>query len=379
MQPLMLYLVAAVLFVLGLAAVGGATFGRQRNQRIVLAVAGVVLWGATLLIYSQAASTTPETVPTPTPVAVQAPTHTPTSVPLTPTAMPAVETPVGAPGFPGRIAWHSDRSGDLEIWAMNADGTDPQQLTDSEGRDIEPDWSPDGQSIAFSSGRDAESDIQLYLMDADGGNQRRVMDFVPADQLGARWSPDGEWIAFFTNVDGMLEIYKVRPDGTELTRLTADASNNFMPDWSPDGARIIFVSERDSNRELYVMNADGSNPVRLTDHPADDLRPRWSPDGAQILFQSSRDGQSNLYVMDAPAADVSGPVDQDARLLTFPGFMDEAPNWALNGEMIVFTSNRDSADLNLPNWEIYFMTPDGTEVTRVTNNPLLDRFPAWTP
>lgn len=384
-QPLTQYILAAILFVLGLAAIGGATFGRQRNQRLALAVLGIVLWAATLLLYSRAASTpVAEPTATPTPTAVQAPTATPTPLPPPsptpePTAPLAVAPPVAAADIPGRIAFHSDRTGDLEIWVMNANGTEPQQLTNTPGRDIEPDWSPDGQTIVFSSNRDAEDDSQLYLMEADGGNQRRLMEFIAADQVGGRWSPDGEWIAFFTNFDGALDIYKVRPDGSELTRLTADASNNFMPDWSPDGQRIVFVSERDRNREIYVMNADGSNPVRLTDNFADDQRPRWSPDGASILFQSDRDGQNSFYVVDAPGVDVAGPIDQDSRLLTFPAVLDESPNWALDGAAIVFTSNRDSEDLSLPNWEIYLLSADGTEVTRLTDNPALDRFPAWTP
>jgi Tol biopolymer transport system component len=380
-QPPTTYLLAAILFVLGLAAIGGATFGRQRNQRLALAVIGIVLWAATLLLYSRAAST-PAAEPTPTPTAILAPTATsapPPSPTPVPTAPLAVEPPAALANIPGRIAFHSDRSGDLEIWVMNANGSEAQQLTDTPGRDIEPDWSPDGQTIVFSSNRDAEDDSQLYLMDADGGNQRRLMEFIAADQVGGRWSPDGAWIAFFTNVDGTLDIYKVRSDGTELTRLTADASNNFMPDWSPDGQRIVFVSERDRNREIYVMNVDGSNPVRLTDNLADDQRPRWSPDGASILFQSDRDGQNSLYVVDAPAADAAGPIDQTARLLTFPAVLDESPNWALDGTAIVFSSNRDSENLSLPNWEIYLLSADGAEITRLTNSPSLDRFPAWTP
>ncbi|MCB0043756.1 MAG: PD40 domain-containing protein, partial [Caldilinea sp.] len=176
-----------------------------------------------------------------------------------------------------RIVFHSDRDGDLEIYSMNADGSDLQQLTDSPGRDFEPDWSPDGSTIVFSSDRDDPTNAQLYLMDADGSNQRPLMPFTPADYLGARWSPDGEWILFHSNleVDGVpwFNIYKVRKDGSELTDLTGSVDNSFRPDWSPDGQRIVFTSERDGNREIYVMNADGSNPVRLTGNIGDDNQP----------------------------------------------------------------------------------------------------------
>lgn len=97
------------------------------------------------------------------------------------------------PDFPGRIAFHSDRDGDLDIYSMNADGTDVQRLTDTPGRDFEPAWSLDGSTIVFSSDRDDPTNAQLYLMDADGSNQRPLMPFSPADYVGAlvaRWGVD---------------------------------------------------------------------------------------------------------------------------------------------------------------------------------------------
>ena len=385
MQPLTLYVLAAILFVLGLASIGGATFGRKRNQRLILAAAGIVLWIVTLILYSQAANQTAATAaPTPT---VQPPAM-PTAEPPTATPEPAIAqaeataTLQPIPDIPGRLAFHSDRTGQLEIWTMNADGSDLRQLTESPERDLEPDWSPDGSTIVFSSGRDDPANVRLYLMDADGSNQRPLMEFTPYDQLGASWSPDGEWILFYSNIleDGLpwFEVYKVRPDGTDLTNVSnAPGTNNTRPDWSPDGSRIVFVSERDGYRQIYVMDADGGNQMRLTETAADDYRPRWSPDGTEILFESNRDGNSNLYVMDAPPLPAIGPMEETVRLLTFPGFNDEAADWAVNGDMIVFSSDRGSAGLT--NWDIYIMNADGSNIFRLTQDENLDRFPAWTP
>jgi TolB protein len=264
---------------------------------------------------------------------------------------------------------------------MNADGTNLQRLTDSPARDFEPDWSPDGQSIVFSSDRDDPANAQLYVMDADGNNQRALMPFVAADFVAPRWSPDGKWILMHSNqlIAGQpwFEIYKVRADGTELTNLSNTPGNNFRADWSPDGTRIVFASERDGNRELYVMNADGSNQVRLTNNQADDNRPRWSPDGKKILFESNRDGDNTaLYVMDAPATTVADPQEDKIRLLTFPGFNSQAGAWAVDGAKIVFSADRDSGSDQ--NWDIYIMDADGGNLYRLTADPELDRFPAWT-
>lgn len=378
MNPFVYYAIAAVLFVLGLAAIGGATFGRQRNRRIVLAAAGAALWIATLLLYSQAASVAPaqpEPTPTPTPLPAEA----------TPTALPLPTATLEAPAFPaigGRLLFHSDRDGEIDIYTANADGSDIQRLTDSPGRDFEAAWSPDGSTIVFSSDRDDPDNAQLYLMDADGANQRRLVSALTDDQVGARWSPDGQWILFHSNplVDGLprFNVFKIRPDGSDLTQLTDTPGNNFMADWSPDTQRIVFVSQRDGNRELYVMNADGSDQVRLTDGGWENSLPRWSPDGQQIIFESNRSGSTyGLFLIDAPNGPTTdGALESTVRMLTFPGFNHSTPVWA-GDDWLYISSDRDST--NLINWEIYLLKADGSEILRVTDNPTLDRFPSWTP
>ncbi len=377
MQAMFAYLMAAILAVLGVAAVGGAIFGRKRNQRLVLALAGVGLLVGTFSLYSCAPAAVVTPLATSTP-AEATDTPLPTAMPTElPTKAPAELSP--GPGLPGRVAFHSDRAGELDIWTMNADGSDLRQLTDSPGRDLEPDWSPDGKTLVFSSARDNPNSVQLYLMDADGGNQRPVMAFSPADHLGARWSPDGSQILFYSNAERNMEIFTVRANGLGLRNVSQNPANDFMPDWSPDGQRIVFVSDRDNSRELYVMNADGSNQVRLTDSFIDELRPRWSPDGTRIVFQQDNEGVTDLYVMDAPGDDASGPIDQNAVLLTASAARDESPGWAMDGTKIIFSSDQGSTPQSPANWDIYLMNPDGSDVVRLTDDSALDRFPAWTP
>lgn len=384
MNPMTYYVLAAVLFVLGLAAIGGATFGRQRNRRIVLAVAGVALWAATLLLYSQAASTAARVQQEPTP---SAPLPTPVPTEAQPSAVqtappPTATASVALPELPGRIVFHSDRDGEIDIYVMNADGSDVRRLTDAPGRDFEPDWSPDGSTIVFSSDRDDPENAHLYLMNADGASQRRLIPTVKDDQVGARWSPDGQYILFHSNpqVDGLprFDIFRVRADGSELTNLTDTRGNNFMADWSPDGERIVFVSQRNGNSELYVMNADGTEQTRLTEGMAENFLPRWSPDGKQILFESNRAGATySLYVIDAPSNQAASvPLEDTVRQLTFPGFNSRTGGWA-GDDWVYFSSDRDST--NIVNWEIYLMKADGSQVFRITDSAGMDRFPNWTP
>ena len=385
LNPFVVYAIAAVLFVLGLAAIGGAAFGAQRNRRIALAVAGVVLWIATLALYSRAATLAPgatETPPAPVAQATAAP-DLPTAEPQpTQTLSPTVAALV-FPAIDGRVVFHSDRDGEIDIYTMNADGSAVQRLTDMAGRDFEPDWSPDGSSIIFSSDRDDPDNAMLYLMNADGTDQRRLASTLTDDQIGARWSPDGQWILFHSNplINGMptFDIYKIRPDGSDLTNLTNTPGNNFMADWSPDGQRIVFISQRDGNRELYVMDADGSNQTRLTDGGWENSLPRWSPNGQQIAFESNRTGTTyGLFVIDAPNEENAGAaLESTVRMLTFPGFNNSTPDW-VNDEWLYISSDRDST--NLVNWELYLLKADGSEIFRVTENVgVMDRFPSWTP
>ena len=196
-----------------------------------------------------------------------------------------------------RIAFESNRDGNFEIYVMDADGGNQTRLTDSGIADVGPSWSPDGTRIAFFSGRDGNWEI--YVMDADGGNQTRLTD-SPAWDQGPAWSPDGTEIAFASwrgdrdRNDGDRYIYVMDADGGNQTRLT-DSGPALSPSWSPDGTEIAFVSVRDGNLEIYVMDADGGNQTRLSDNGADDFGPSWSPDGTEIAFASRRDGNSEIY------------------------------------------------------------------------------------
>ena len=91
-------------------------------------------------------------------------------------------------------------------------------------------------------------------------------------------------------------------DGTGVTRLTDDPSNDLWPSWSATGDEIAFMSNRDGDWEIYKMGADGSNKVNLTDNPADDMRPAWSPDGTKIAFHPELPISSCLDPSNAPSS-----------------------------------------------------------------------------
>jgi TolB protein len=217
--------------------------------------------------------------------------------------------------------------------------------------------------IAFYSDRDGNSEI--YTMKPDGTEVRRLT-FNNAEDRCPSWSPDGKKIAFLSDRDGNKEIYIMDADGSNLQRLTFDPAQEYHADWSPDGNRIAFLSNRDGNDEIYVMNADGTNVKRLTYNAAEDMRPDWSPDGTRILFNSSRDGNREIYVMNADGTDQTR--------ITHTSYDEIFPTWSPDGTRIAFFDFN-----NGKMGDIYVINSDGTGCTRLTTHPSVDEDPAWSP
>ena len=143
--------------------------------------------------------------------------------------------------------------------------------------------------IAFVSERDGN--FEIYVMGADGKNQRRLTN-NPLAEWDPSWSSDGERIAFMANRKGdhlKWDIYVMDADGGNQQKLTNHRAGAGSPSWSPDGKRIVFNSNRDGNSEIYVMDADGGNPRNLSNNDFEEWGPSWSPDGKRIAFTSSRD------------------------------------------------------------------------------------------
>ena len=281
-----------------------------------------------------------------------------------------------------RIAFMSTRNGDwdAEIYLMDPDGEQIRRLTEQPKYDSEPAWSPDGKRITFVSYRDLKQIPErgvirgeIYVMNADGTNPINLTRSVDRADKVSTWSPDGKQIAFTSaelfNRHALInsDIFVMDAAGENSINLTNHAALDQTPDWSPNGNQIAFSSLRDGNWEIYVMNADGANPINLTNHPAKDGRPDWSPDGNRIAFTSDRDGNLDIYVINANG---TNPIN-----LTNHPAEDNHASWSPDGTRLAFDSNRDD-----PLGEIYVMNADGTNPSNLTQDPdNFDLNPSWGP
>jgi len=145
----------------------------------------------------------------------------------------------------------------------------------------------------------------IYIINADGSN---LLD-LNTQGLQPKWSPDGSRIVFANNSAGNYEIYTIRPDGSDLTRLTTRDSVDIEPAWSPDGRYIVFVSDENKNWNLWLIKPDGTGLSPLTTHDGFEGGPMWATDG-YIYFHSDRNGNWDIWRL-KPTGYTPIPPDQD--------------------------------------------------------------------
>jgi uncharacterized protein YjdB len=184
----------------------------------------------------------------------------------------------------------SNRGGGFGIYQMRSSVADTLRpvLADSFGN-IQPSLSPDRTRIAFSSNRGGSYD--LYLMDADGRNRRRLTT-DPGNEGEPTWTPDGSRIVYTaTPRGGQPQLYALLPDGPPPRALTTGPGGNHSPAVSADGRTLAFVSTRDGNQEVYLMPAAGGEAHRVTRTDQRESYPRFLPNG-DLVFAVERGGRS---------------------------------------------------------------------------------------
>jgi Tol biopolymer transport system component/pimeloyl-ACP methyl ester carboxylesterase len=266
---------------------------------------------------------------------------------------------VGAETF----AFVSNRDGDYEIYlrmipTVSDDPAAQVQLTHNEVDDSVPDWSPDGGKIAFASRRDGNWEIYVMedVNDAiqnPGNTEVRRLTNHEGDDLLPAWSPDGQQIAFASDRDGDWEIYVMQADGSGLRQLTDNTSYESKPSWSPDGAKIAYDSGEGFERDIYVMDSDGTNQERIIQ--ASGGWPAWSPVDNQIAYFDRVDGNPEIYIVNLDGTNQTR--------LTINNRDDWEPSWSADGKWLLYVSGMvpDVVMMRADGTETHYLTQDNFE------------------
>jgi TolB protein len=265
------------------------------------------------------------------------------------------------------IAFISTRSGNREVYVMDASGGNSRPATRGASIKAFPDWLPNGDGILYSTYlKDGLQD--LFLSSRGRSPAGRILrDVLPgAAKYRGVFAPDGQHLALVASVDGAAELFRVRRNGRKLLRLTDNAPViDIAPSWSPDGEQIAFVSDRSGSPQIYTMDRDGGNQRRITFQSSYSATPAWSPDGRWIAYGVRTEGQFDLYLTD-PTGEVIVP------LVVHRG-NDQSPSWSPDGRKIVFSSDRRGRS------DLYVVDVNGRREQRLTRGVKDNTAPAWGP
>ncbi len=286
------------------------------------------------------------------------------------------------------------------ITLLNAETLEAKPLTappaQSEG-DCRPDFSPDGQTVAFS--RITQETIDIYLTNLSGETRRLTFDNL--EIIGSAWMPDGKSLIFSSNRGGGFALWRIKTEesaapeplminaekafdpsisrtGNRLTftqiqkdtniwrvrgvkgaasevpvQLVASSRSERNPRYSPDGQRIAYISDSSGSFEIWTSSAQGLNAVQITNFGgAFTNNPRWSPDGSQIVFDSRPDGYSDIFTINSEGG--------TPRRLTSGAVNNIAPSFSSDGRRIYYGSDASGA------WQIWRIPASGGQPEQIT-------------
>jgi len=235
-----------------------------------------------------------------------------------------------------RIAFNSDRSGSMNIWIANSDGSSPRQVTSGAGGDYQPNWSPDQQHIAFFSSRSGSPN--LWEVNVMSGALKQLTS-TPSVDVNPFYSPDGKSIAFQSDRSGRMEVWILDRQSGRVRQLSHEGSGGHFVRWTPNGDAIVFrcptckmtmqvpvaggaatsfVSEGGgahislspdfshlmdvtNHRTIFVTPVRGGSSEKIFEFQDPNTRidyPVWSPDGKAVLFDRFRPQGGDVWVME---------------------------------------------------------------------------------
>ena len=261
----------------------------------------------------------------------------------------AGEMAAGSSG--GLIIFSSNRSGLWHIWAVKPGGSDLRELTRSgpDENDVDPQFSPDGKAILFTSTRGGPAGV--WRMAADGSKPERISD---GDQ--AEWSPDGKRIVLRR---GEKILVRDLATGQEKVLSPKDWPHCSAPSWSPDGKTIAFACRWDAGNAIFTIPADGGEPVKVYGEQGA-CEPHWSPDSKTLVYET----ETHVCTIGADG--------KRNRTITPFGGVQRFGRFSPDGKSIVFCQGATERGP----WELYVIPAQGGTPRKLTEDGS-DMYPHW--
>ena len=280
-----------------------------------------------------------------------------------------------------KIAFSANYDNNFDIFVFDVERDSVTNVTNSEGYEYSFGWSPDGNSLAFVSDKEAVAINEemgswtndLYIVNLENDFIQKLSDGNTQSQYGRpSWSPDGNSIVYSITTRGkkgplVSNIGLINLNSFESSLLT-DISDlgRHRPVWSPDGKKIMYLENGLHSLILFVMNNDGTDRIQLTDDNFGFIyQSYWSPDGTKILLSVKKDDKYYIYTVNADGTDLKN-------LSTIENQIDTYPYWSPNGKSIVFVSK-----VLGENNQLFIMDSDGSSRIALTDAIYESDMPIW--
>ena len=264
------------------------------------------------------------------------------------------------------LVFEREVNGNLDLYLIPAGGGAERRLTDAPGEDGLARWSPDGERILFTSLR--TGNYQLYEVPAGGGLAKRLRTNT-ATEYQADYSPDGKQLAFLTNLGGpeRLVLQDLATGGVRDLVNQGDGVIFGNPHWSPDGRKIVFSSNWRIGHQIYLLDTQSTQDARLSPVLGGGCEPRFSPDGRKVVYVSRghHGDKSRLVEHDLES-------DKETVLVGWPA-LNYDPVYSPDGTELAFASNITG------DWVIYRQRLSDGRSWRVTFGPGAARNPDYRP
>ncbi|MDD3815736.1 MAG: LpqB family beta-propeller domain-containing protein, partial [Desulfocapsaceae bacterium] len=261
-----------------------------------------------------------------------------------------------------QIAFISDSTGAKEAYLTNILGDKTRQITRHRNLVISPRFTPDGQSLSYTSYH--KGNQNLYITDLNQSTSTQVLSRRKGMNLGPAWSPDGQRMILTMSKDGNPDLYMLDRQGNVLEQLTKRSGINVSAAWSPNGQTIAFVSDRSGKPQIYLMDLGSKNVQRLTFKGTENAEPSWSPKGDLLAYSSLTNGSYQICTITPQQGATPFQVTKDAG-------QHESPDWSPDGKQLIYSQREGGAR------KIFAILKNGTFQRQLFSLKGNQTYPRW--